>query len=313
MDPMTLGLLALGGFVAYRVLSARRADADATVARPEGPAFRAGERVAIVPSVDAGGQEWSSPFDMISGLGAGAVPGSFGWVDDVASGARSALNRKLPDGYSYRRNGDAAPPLKMGERVTFEVMRGSSYHNVMEGRWEGGSGVDAPGWVNVDRIAHRVHDGSDLPLGRYSVPASDAGGYHQYIDRVAWHPISPSSAGLVGYVERYGKLPALAAGSLLTVVLRDASFTTAVVVVEVRGMGADGAFIVAPKYVYRVLSDSGSGALKLPDTKFEMTAADAVDPSSLLSPAGAATKGWLGGAGNRFGNNTRTLRGSGRS
>lgn len=289
MEPVTIGLVALSSFVLYRVLSARAASTstpEPEAVRPSAPATRLVPfdfNPSLIGGV-IGTTPWGGPPINIS---AGDIIGSGG---DVLSAA-PVVSRTLPAGYSLRKSGEALAPLKMGERVVFEVMRGGGYHSALEGAWEGGADTEAVGWVNVDRVARRAGDGSsDLPLGRYTIPESDASGYHQYLDRATWLPVSPSSVGLAGYVERYGKLPALGPGSLLTVVLRDGSFTTAVVVVEVRERQGDD-YVVIPKYVYRVLTDEGSGALKLPSASFMVTAEQAVDPASLVT-AGASTKGW---------------------
>lgn len=318
MEPVSIVLLAAGGYALYKIVTAPRANetVDPALRDPRDPLAPSGGGTSsnLAPggasSSVAPSDGWLSgsgtPFDLFGGLGGFSSSGDSGGVDggirDIFGGMggilddgakRSALNVALPKGYSIRRASGADAPIAHGDRVLVDVIReGTHHHSTLEGSWEGTTDLEQPGWVNVDRIADRANEGADLPFGRYRIPESEASGYHQYLaGHVTWFPVTPESAGLKRFA---GKLPTLAIGDRLTAVLRDTRSNIVIALVEISGNPNSATRTVIPRSVYRVLVDEGKGTIRIPAKPMQLGADMIVDAASIPKIA-AATKG-AGGA-----------------
>lgn len=186
----------------------------------------------------------------------------------------------------------ADAPLFAGERVVFDVGTSDGFLGKLEGVYSGPEDPShGPANVLVDRVALRKEGSGKLPMGRYAIPASSTNLRHDRVSDVEWSVFDPTSVGLkpIAYA------PLLPPGTLLTVVVLDRQLTKVIAIAQVVRVETDGTVKLHLVRPYRVIEDSGSGAVVFPKAPSQNTVsatlAQIVDPTSIPPVAPTATVG----------------------
>lgn len=297
-----LALLGLGTLgVLFVVASGKKGERDATIPAVGGEGAK-GDYPGGVPRPEAGSGDVKAALakdlwgDTVASRLLPGLDEALGDDGDRATKISELLvfDRPLPEGARVDpQTWGAGTPLTSGlDRVTFDVVQSDvPGFTSLEGNYFGPSDPDTgPAKVVVDRVAHK--GGLDLPLGRYTVPASSKTYLHDRLARVAWKAIEPKEAGFYGF----DPLPSLVTGDKATMLVEDEFGTRAVALVVVRKIGetaSDSAddrdrnlTVTLFGEPVRVVRDAGSGKVSFARLPFAQqtlvtTVSKLVNPKSL--------------------------------
>jgi hypothetical protein len=184
-----------------------------------------------------------------------------------------------------------AANLVDGQRVTFLVQNKKTERpeSNLEGVYRGKDPETYTYNVVVDRIADRSYQ--DFKYGLYKVPYSevhkgytsaDLNKYYDRLSHVEWTVLTP---GVMTGTATFGAPPTIDAGDKLTLALEDAFGNKVIAVAQAKtSSDADGIFTAVPLYVQKVVTDKGTGPIRLDGkTTFEAFTSKLVDPKSMKS------------------------------